>query len=106
MTSVFLDAPRAAGWPAARGHITVTGGEPFVRRDFVELLGVLAANRRRLSFAVLTNGTLIDAPVARSLRELGACFVQVSIEGTQATHDRIRGDGKSRTDGGSGETSG
>jgi radical SAM protein with 4Fe4S-binding SPASM domain len=89
----FLQAPCAAGGPAIRGHITVTGGEPFVRRDFPHLLEILAAYRDLFSFAILTNGTLIDAGKARWLRELEVRFVQVSLEGSRATHDRIRGRG-------------
>lgn len=88
----FLNAP-SPGHPTMRGHITVTGGEPFVHHDFLDLLQVLAASRDRFSYAILTNGTLIDAPLARSLGQLGVCFVQVSIEGSQSTHDRIRGAG-------------
>lgn len=76
-----------------RGHITVTGGEPFVRKDFMDLLEIFAANRKHFSFAILTNGSFIDAIMARRLRKLGPAFVQVSIEGTQATHDTIRGNG-------------
>lgn len=76
-----------------RGHITVTGGEPFVRRDFMDLLEIFSANKKHYSFAILTNGTFLDAAMARRLRELGPSFVQVSIEGTQATHDKIRGQG-------------
>lgn len=75
------------------GHITVTGGEPFAHRNFLDLLEVFAANRRRFSFAILTNGSFIDRTMARRLRQLGPRFVQVSIEGTKATHDSIRGDG-------------
>lgn len=81
------------GRPPVRGHITVTGGEPFVRRDFLDLLEVFAANRRHFSFAILTNGTFIDKAMARRLRKLGPAFVQVSVEGAQTTHDRIRGPG-------------
>ncbi|MBI2927398.1 MAG: radical SAM protein [Verrucomicrobia bacterium] len=81
------------GARGTRGHITITGGEPFVRRDFLDLLEVFAARRERFSFAILTNGHFIDAPMARRLRTLGPSFVQVSLEGTQATHDRIRGAG-------------
>ena len=77
-----------------RGHVTVTGGEPFVRRDFLDLLGVLNANKEFFTFAILTNGGLIDATLARRLRALGPAFVQVSIEGKSATHDRIRGEGE------------
>lgn len=76
-----------------RGHVTVTGGEPFVRPDFMDLLDILAADRDGFGFAILTNGTLIDAGVARRLAELGPAFVQVSIEGGRATHDGIRGPG-------------
>jgi radical SAM protein with 4Fe4S-binding SPASM domain len=76
-----------------RGHITVTGGEPFVRRDFLNLLEVLATDRKAFSFAILTNGTFIDADMARRLRRLRPAFVQVSIDGTPSTHDRIRGKG-------------
>jgi radical SAM protein with 4Fe4S-binding SPASM domain len=64
-----------------------------VRQDFLDLLGVFSANRAQFSFAILTNGSFIDAAMARRLRKLGPRFVQVSVEGTQATHDRIRGRG-------------
>jgi len=75
------------------GHITVTGGEPFVRQDFLALLEVFSANSKHFSFAILTNGSSIDSAMARELRKLGPRFVQVSIEGAQATHDKIRGEG-------------
>jgi radical SAM protein with 4Fe4S-binding SPASM domain len=81
-----------AGQPIP-AHITVTGGEPFARQDFLELLAVFADHRSLFSFAILTNGTFIDAAMAQRLRQLAPRFVQVSIEGTTATHDRIRGKG-------------
>lgn len=74
-----------------RAHINVTGGEPFVRDDFFDLLEVFAANSESFSFGILTNGTLIDADVARRLRSLGPTFVQVSIEGSPTTNDAVRG---------------
>ena len=76
-----------------RGHITLTGGEPFLRSDFLPLVERIAARKDRYSFAILTNGTLIDRPIARWLRRLKPKFVQVSVEGTRATHDRLRGKG-------------
>lgn len=76
-----------------RGHITVTGGEPFVRKDFLNLLEVFAANRKSFSFSILSNGDFINVEMAARLRTLGPTFVQVSIEGTKATHDKIRGEG-------------
>lgn len=89
----LLDHWRVQCGRTVRGHVTVTGGEPFVRPDFPDLLDVLATQRRRFSFAILTNGTLIDASMARRLRKLRPSFVQVSIEGGESTHDTIRGAG-------------
>ena len=77
----------------SRGHITVTGGEPFVREDFLDLLEALSAKKDQFTFAILTNGTLIDEAMARRLRGLAPVYVQVSIEGDKATNDRIRGPG-------------
>jgi radical SAM protein with 4Fe4S-binding SPASM domain len=75
------------------GRITLTGGEPFVRRDFWELLEAVSRARGEFSFAILSNGTLLAPPLARRLKKLGPAFVQVSLEGTEATHDSIRGRG-------------
>lgn len=73
--------------------IHVSGGEPFIRKDFLDLLEVFSANKEHFSFAILTNGSLIDAAMARRLRELGPAYVQVSLEGTKETNDQIRGPG-------------
>jgi radical SAM protein with 4Fe4S-binding SPASM domain len=76
-----------------RAHITVTGGEPFARQDFLDLLAVFAAHHSLFSFAILTNGSFIDAKMARHLKKLAPRFVQVSLEGNETTHDNIRGSG-------------
>jgi radical SAM protein with 4Fe4S-binding SPASM domain len=77
-----------------RGWINVTGGEPFLRPDC--LLELLSRERDWLGFGVLTNGTLIDDRLARYLAELGPGFVQVSLDGVEATHDAARGPGSFR----------
>ncbi|MCX7924024.1 MAG: radical SAM protein [Clostridia bacterium] len=74
-----------------RSHITVTGGEPFVREDFMRLLEVLSSHKHLFSFSILTNGSLITPAVSRYLKKLQPSFVQVSIEGNEVTHDKIRG---------------
>jgi radical SAM protein with 4Fe4S-binding SPASM domain len=76
-----------------RAHINLTGGEPFAHPGFLPLLETLARKRPRLSFAILTNGTLLDAATSAQLARLKPGFVQVSLEGTEPTHDRIRGPG-------------
>jgi radical SAM protein with 4Fe4S-binding SPASM domain len=77
----------------AAGHITLTGGEPFLREDFLDLLEIIADHKPQISFAILTNGSLIDARLSRRLRKLGPQFVQVSMDGAESTHDQLRGSG-------------
>jgi radical SAM protein with 4Fe4S-binding SPASM domain len=92
----FKDLLRLLGRERAgkiTGRITVTGGEPFVRKDFLDLLNVFHDNRDWFDFAILSNGSLIDQTMAGRLRDLGPAFVQVSLEGTEHTNDRIRGAG-------------
>ncbi len=83
---------RTAG-KRVRGHITVTGGEPFTYRDFGPLLECFASHLDSHSFGILTNGVLIDQPRARWLKKLRPAFVQASLDGLPETHDRLRGAG-------------
>lgn len=78
---------------ARRGHINVTGGEPFMREDFLPFLEVLANHREAFSFAILCNGNFLTGKAASHLKALKPDFVQVSLEGGKAAHDRIRGRG-------------
>lgn len=77
----------------AFGHVNITGGEPLYREDFWDILDLFSRQRPFLSFGLLTNGSLITTESADRLRKLGVSFVQVSVEGDQATHDMIRGPG-------------
>lgn len=86
----FVSVCEKADWIP---QVNFTGGEPFIREDFLTLLENVALRVPRLRFAVLTNGTLIDAPLARRLGDLGPVFIQVSIEGGRVMHDSIRGQG-------------
>ena len=72
------------------GHIYLTGGEPLVHPSFFPLLKEI--RRRDMLVTVLTNGTLIGAEEANRLAWLMPEFVQVSLDGTEAIHDGIRGE--------------
>jgi radical SAM protein with 4Fe4S-binding SPASM domain len=74
--------------------IHFTGGEPFLRGDLFDLLD--HARRRGLATSLLSNGTLITSGIARKLREANVQDVQVSLDGTEAVHDGIRGRGAFR----------
>lgn len=73
--------------------VTLCGGEPFLRKDFRQLLEALVANRQR--FSILTNGTLITDKMAEYIASTRRCnTVQVSIDGsTPEVHDSCRGEG-------------
>ncbi|MCL4767308.1 MAG: radical SAM protein [Hyphomicrobiaceae bacterium] len=67
----------------------IEGGEPFLKSGFVDLL---ADNTHRMFTMVRTNGTLIDRPLARRLKEIDVGIVLVDLWGaTAAVHDGLTG---------------
>jgi SynChlorMet cassette radical SAM/SPASM protein ScmE len=74
-------------------NVTLSGGEPFYRKDLKQLIQSIVRNRMR--FNILSNGTLITDEIARFIASTGRCNgVQVSIDGsTPISHDVFRGDG-------------
>ncbi len=77
-------------------HLSLTGGEPFARPDFFEILDLAAKDRPLFRFSILTNGTLITASHAAKLKSLAPSFVQISVDGPEEIHDSIRGKGSYR----------
>ena len=73
--------------------LTISGGEPFCRKDLKELIEGIKRNRMR--FSILSNGTLITDDMAEFIASTGRCnIVQVSIDGSvSAMHDTFRGEG-------------
>jgi radical SAM protein with 4Fe4S-binding SPASM domain len=74
-----------------QGQINLTGGEPLLHPDFFPLAEEI--RRRGYRLGILTNGTLVDRDMAVRLASLSPVFVQVSLDGTEAVHDSIRGEG-------------
>ena len=69
----------------------ITGGEPFLRQDIFDILGVIRS--RGFDTYLLSNGVLIDREKAQKISDLGVRGVQVSIEGPEKVHELIRGRG-------------
>lgn len=76
-----------------RGHINFTGGEPFIREDFRDLLEYISAYKKQCGYGILTNGTVITKQDITLLKKTGCRFVQISIEGGEDVHNTIRGEG-------------
>ncbi len=59
--------------------IRLTGGEPLMRRDIVDLVGMLAAIEGLAHIAMTTNATLL-APLALPLHDAGLQSVNISLD--------------------------
>ena len=77
--------------PLGLSHAKLTGGEPTLHPHFVEIVDLLTGEGLRMDLE--TNGTLVDAALARHLKEhSNVTFVSVSIDGpSAAVHDPFRG---------------
>lgn len=76
-------------------QVNIGGGEPFLRDDFLDLLGL--CHEFGIVTCVSTNGTVLDTGIARRLARLEMLYLQVSLDGaTEAVNDPIRGDGTYR----------
>ncbi len=69
--------------------VLFSGGEPFMRKDVMELAAYAREKGLRVVFS--TNGTLITPQLAQQIQALGVSYVGISIDGTEATHDGFRG---------------
>lgn len=73
--------------------LSFTGGEPFLREDFLDLLEIVSANIPTIAVCILSNGTLITLEIAKKLANLKIERVQISLDGDEEIHDSIRGRG-------------
>jgi len=72
-------------------HFNITGGEPFLRKDLLQLLQEL--HKQHITFGILSNGSFLSDEMLREIKLLNVSFVQLSLEGKQTTNDEIRGKG-------------
>jgi radical SAM protein with 4Fe4S-binding SPASM domain len=68
--------------------LTLSGGEPLLRKDWRELARRL--KERKVRFGIVTNGWCVDEKIAQDFEELQFNMVGVSFDGTEPTHDHIR----------------
>jgi radical SAM protein with 4Fe4S-binding SPASM domain len=73
-------------------EMTITGGEPFLRKDIFEILQF--AKRHGFYLVVTTNATLIDDRAIKKLKKLPQIDLRISLDGSNPEiNDRIRGIG-------------
>jgi len=71
-------------------EVSLTGGEPFLRRDLLDIIQLLAQKKIRLS-QIFSNGLLITDRHLEDIRRIGfRPAFQISFDGV-GTHDQMRG---------------
>jgi radical SAM protein with 4Fe4S-binding SPASM domain len=70
-------------------EVTLIGGEVYLYPGWTEV--VRAVRRHGMQSSLVTGGRGFGAEEARLAREAGVETVSFSIDGTEATHDRLRG---------------
>ena len=72
-------------------YIKFTGGEPFTRKDMIEILRY--ANRLGFDMDISTNASLITEDIAKELKNINFPMVHVSLDGNDKyTHEYVRGE--------------
>lgn len=70
-------------------EVTLIGGEAFLRPDWLEI--ATAINQADMRCTLTTGGYGITLETARKMKQAGIATVSVSVDGLEATHDRLRG---------------
>jgi len=82
--------------PSGLRFVNITGGEPFVRRDLEEIIGIVRRKARRI--VISTNGYFTER-IVQLCKRYPDVGIRISTEGIQKANDTIRGipDGFDRT---------
>jgi len=77
-------------------HLSLTGGEPFLREDLPEIVEALYNQGGVRSFSISTNGSFPDrikkiVPKIMTLAPGARIILTLSYDGTGSEHDRLRG---------------
>lgn len=69
-------------------HLKITGGEPFIRKDIIDILKYAST---RLTTDISTNASLITDKTVALLNELKLKMIHVSLDGNKIEHELVRG---------------
>ncbi len=69
-------------------RVTVTGGEPFLRKDIMDIL--YAVKRNRMTCNIISNGGLFKEGYAEKVVAMGVDKIIFSLDGPEEVHNNIR----------------
>jgi MoaA/NifB/PqqE/SkfB family radical SAM enzyme len=84
-----LDIATLEKLPSGFDHINITGGEPTLRKDLLEICDTLHPKARTIEIS--TNG-LRGNVLERVIRKYPDVKIRISVEGFEETNDAIRGE--------------
>lgn len=76
-------------------HLTITGGEPFLRKDFVEIISNIIKNSGVPRVSINSNGFYVDRvkdflpPLIKKFKDT-EFTLSISIDGPEKIHDKVR----------------
>ncbi|NMA51286.1 MAG: dephospho-CoA kinase [Mollicutes bacterium] len=69
-------------------HLKITGGEPFIRKDILDILKYASKN---LITDISTNASLITVDIVKELNKIPLKMIHVSLDGNKEAHESVRG---------------
>lgn len=69
-------------------HVTLSGGEPTIRKDIFTLTEKLSDCG--IDFSIISNGWLLDERTVEKARNAHVTYIAMSLDGLEGTHDTIR----------------
>lgn len=69
-------------------HLTLLGGEPFIREDWDDL--AICLHEHGVKVNAITNGYLVDQALAERIKKAKLVNVAISLDGLEQTHEEIR----------------
>jgi MoaA/NifB/PqqE/SkfB family radical SAM enzyme len=88
-TEILLERLKKMSRAAKGIPIYFAGGEPLLRHDTPEIIS--ECTRIGFKTRLTTNGWLIDDKMAETLAGSGLDMISISLDGSENTHDSIRG---------------
>ena len=88
MREVVRKCEEFTGQMDMRPNFAITGGDPLLAPDFWKLAEYL--KEKQLRYALMGNPFHLNEEVLKRLKETGCMAFQLSVDGTEETHDRFR----------------